>query len=155
MSVLQDRLRCATVADLFAGSGAVGLEALSRGAAHVTFVEKDRRALSVLERNIRRLGAGADTTVVRGDALAHVRALSSRRYDLVLADPPYDHGFAEALLRCYQRHQFAREMWVEHRVGDMSQPDLPVKQYSVQQRKYGDTVLTGVKPLAPRSDNLP
>ena len=80
----------ARVLDLYAGSGAMGLEALSRGAARVTFVESGREALRTIERNLDKLRlAGAE--VVAGDAARRVAADASagRRYDLVLIDPPY------------------------------------------------------------------
>ncbi|MEM1334534.1 MAG: 16S rRNA (guanine(966)-N(2))-methyltransferase RsmD [Actinomycetota bacterium] len=77
----------ALVADLFAGSGAVGIEALSRGAAHCTFVESDRTALAALEDNLDRLGLTEVSRVVRSDA---VSAASGLDVDIVLADPPYD-----------------------------------------------------------------
>ena len=82
-----DLVRDATVADLFAGSGGLGIEALSRGAAHVTFVERDRGALRVLRDNLRTLDLDGRTKVVAGDAVAILRGLDA---DLVLADPPYD-----------------------------------------------------------------
>lgn len=81
-----DLLRDATVADLFAGSGGLGIEALSRGAAHVTFVERDRGALRVLRDNLRALDLDRRSKVVPGDALVMVGGLD---VDLVLADPPY------------------------------------------------------------------
>lgn len=78
----------ADVVDLFAGSGALGIEALSRGARHATFVERDRRALAALQTNLSALGVGADRgRVVAGDALAVVARLGS--FDLALLDPPY------------------------------------------------------------------
>ena len=78
----------ATVLDLFAGSGAMGLEALSRGAARVTFVESDRAACRTIAENLERLRlTGARITC--GDALWALRQ-DSRRYDLVLVDPPYE-----------------------------------------------------------------
>jgi 16S rRNA (guanine966-N2)-methyltransferase len=74
------------VADLFAGSGALGLEALSRGAARCTFVERDRAALAALETNVATLGAGANADVRAGDAL---RTTARAPADLIFADPPY------------------------------------------------------------------
>jgi len=139
MSILGPRIEGAEVADLFAGSGALGLEALSRGASHVTFVERSRRALCVLERNIRALEADGDATVVRGDALAHLPALSRLRCDVALADPPYGRGYASELVSAFERRPFARELWIEHRVDEPLPPDV-----SVRQRRYGDTVLTAV-----------
>jgi 16S rRNA (guanine966-N2)-methyltransferase len=78
----------AEVLDLFAGSGALGLEALSRGARHATFVEHDRDACRIIDANLDKLGLKA--TVLQLDA---VRALAQERrtYDLVLCDPPYDY----------------------------------------------------------------
>ena len=77
----------ATVLDLFAGSGALGLEALSRSAAHVTFVESDRRAAQVVRRNVEHLGFDGRADVVVGDALAHLARADP--VDLALCDPPY------------------------------------------------------------------
>lgn len=80
----------AEVLDLFAGSGALGIEALSRGAAHCTFIEKDRAALLAIRRNVETLGIGDRVTVVAGEVLTRLGQLGP--VDLVLADPPY--GFA-------------------------------------------------------------
>jgi 16S rRNA (guanine966-N2)-methyltransferase len=77
----------ARVLDLFAGSGALGIEALSRGAASVTFVDKDPRAVAAVRRNLDAVGASAE--VRRGDALGFLAAAEGT-YDLVLVDPPYD-----------------------------------------------------------------
>ena len=94
-SILAGRVAGARVLDLFAGSGALGLEALSRGAAAVTFVERAPAALRVLRANLDALGAEGE--VVRGEAVKWLRAASAgaRQYDLVFLDPPYRQ--AEAL----------------------------------------------------------
>ncbi len=136
MSILEPRLEGAVVADVFAGSGALGLEALSRGAAHVTFVERSGPAVGVLERNIETLKAGSDSAVVRAHALAHLRG-SGARYDLVLADPPYGRGFAERLLALYRRSPFGSEFWVEHGADEPMPSGL-----KCDQRRYGGTMLT-------------
>lgn len=78
----------ARVLDLFAGSGALGLEALSRGAAHATFVEQGGAALGTIRKNVAALGVEARCTVVRADALRWLGSASAP-YDLILADPPY------------------------------------------------------------------
>lgn len=92
-SSLGDRVPHAWVLDLFAGTGALGLEAASRGAAGVTFVEKARPALIALERNLAAFRQGRDvqctTRVVRGDAFARLTSLAADHFDLVFADPPY------------------------------------------------------------------
>ena len=81
------------VADLFAGSGALGLEALSRDAAHATFVEKDSAAAAVIRRNAAKLGA--EVRVLGGSALALPRA---DPFDLIFADPPYAGGSGSAVV---------------------------------------------------------
>ena len=82
-----DLVRDATVADLYAGSGAMGIEALSRGAEHCTFVERDRTALRTLRDNLDDLELGDRSKVVQGDSLVMARGLD---VDIVIADPPYD-----------------------------------------------------------------
>jgi len=81
----------ATYVDLFAGTGALGIEALSRGAEHCTFVERDARALRALKENLATLGLADRATVLPNDALAVSRRLPA--VDVVVADPPY--GFSE------------------------------------------------------------
>lgn len=78
------------VLDLFAGSGALGLEALSRGASRATFVERAGPALRVLRANVETLGVGDAATLVRADALRWLDRPAASRFDLILADPPYD-----------------------------------------------------------------
>jgi 16S rRNA (guanine966-N2)-methyltransferase len=78
----------ARVIDAFAGSGALGIEALSRGAEHCTFIERDREALEVLRENLETLGLVEKSTVVRGDVLTNIALV--RNASLVLADPPYE-----------------------------------------------------------------
>ncbi len=138
MSILQSHWPGSRVLDLFAGSGALGLEALSRGAAHCTFVERSRGVLRVLSRNVDQLGAGERSTLVLADAMEFVKHIDDE-YDIVLADPPYDRGLATDLIRRFQAKPFAKALWVEHRSGE-DVPEGPL----VDQRVYGDTMLTGV-----------
>lgn len=86
----------AVVVDLFAGSGALGIEALSRGAQSCTFVERDRDALRAVRANIDKLGLGDRSTIVASDVFVGVATL--RRVDLVLADPPYGFDAWDRLL---------------------------------------------------------
>lgn len=139
MAALGARLEGARVLDLFAGSGALGLEALSRGAANVTFVESDGAALRVLAENVALLGAGGLVRVVRRDALRYVSRLEPLAFDIALADPPYERGLAARLITAYLAHPFAHELWVEHRASE------PVPGGArTSQRRYGDTILTFV-----------
>jgi len=86
----------ARVADIFAGTGALGLEALSRGAAHVTFVEKARGSLDCLRSNITALDSEADTKIIMSDAAAVARA--AEPFDFIFMDPPYRQGLLRPTL---------------------------------------------------------
>ncbi len=98
------------VLDLYAGSGALGLEALSRGAASALFVEADRRTAAVIARNIKALGLPG-AVVRRGMVAAVLAAGTSAPVDLVLADPPYDVGTADidAVLAALSAHGWVRQ----------------------------------------------
>ncbi len=103
-ATLGNRLEGAKVLDLFAGSGALGLESLSRGAAHATFVERNRAAAEILRENLEKSRLGENALIQVRDALAVTKTLTSASYDLIFADPPYvkrksDRDFAEALLK--------------------------------------------------------
>jgi 16S rRNA (guanine(966)-N(2))-methyltransferase RsmD len=91
-SAVQNWLPGAAVLDLFAGSGQLGLEALSRGAARCVFVENTARAAGVAEANIRALGFGDKARLVRSDAEAFL-ARREETFDLVLIDPPFEGGY--------------------------------------------------------------
>jgi 16S rRNA (guanine966-N2)-methyltransferase len=137
MSAAQPDLPGARVLDLYAGSGALGLEALSRGAARVTFVERGAPALRALRENVERLGAGDAVTVVREDALRYAESLGEDAFDVAFADPPYGQGLADALTQAYTRVPFAAVLWLEHRATDPLPAGLDARS-----RRYGDTVLT-------------
>ena len=85
---IQHELPGAAVLDVFAGSGALGLESLSRGAAHATFVEKDRVAQKVIAKNIEKLDVEEETTLIRANASTWLN-LTEEYYDIIFADPPY------------------------------------------------------------------
>ncbi len=89
----------ATVLDGFAGSGALGIEALSRGARHVTFVDSDARAIALAAENLRRCGAGEGYAMMRGEVAGIVSRLpADRLFDVILLDPPYDDPSVNAAL---------------------------------------------------------
>ncbi len=137
MAALGPELPGARVLDLFAGSGALGLEALSRGAEEVVFVERSRGGLRVLRENVELLGAGDRCRIVGGDVYRFLTGFGEEPFDLCVADPPYGEGHAERLLRSFADRPFARALWVEHRSSDPV-PELE----GLRERRYGDTVIT-------------
>jgi 16S rRNA (guanine966-N2)-methyltransferase len=134
MSILGDRLAGARVLDLFAGSGALGLEALSRGAAHATFVELSGPALAAIRANATALGVETRVTVRRGDAMRFIQRLDRGAFDLALADPPYSVPFAERLVAAFRQQPFAGMLVVEH----PASVSLDVE----ETRRYGDIALS-------------
>ncbi|MDZ4088089.1 MAG: 16S rRNA (guanine(966)-N(2))-methyltransferase RsmD [Tabrizicola sp.] len=130
----------ARVLDLFAGTGALGLEALSRGASQVTFVDDGATALGLIRANIAKMRAEAETRVIRQDARKLGRNAGSA-YGLVFLDPPYGKGLGEVALAAARTGGWlapgAMVVWEEG-----AAPVVPEGFALADQRKYGDTAVT-------------
>jgi 16S rRNA (guanine(966)-N(2))-methyltransferase RsmD len=147
-AILEPELDGASVLDLFAGSGAGGIEALSRGAARATFVEKDQGAAAVIEANLRATGlAGPAASIVRWDVVRWLEEPNAgETFDLVLVDPPY--AETELLLRILERLGAARaplapdaRVVAKHFWRD--RPPERVGMLAVErERRFGETALT-------------
>src|SRR5581483_2437511 len=135
-SILQRAVRGARVLDLFAGSGALGLEALSRGAVWADFVEVHRLALAALKANIKALKVEDRTAIHRVDALKFAERLHPGQYDVAFADPPYAGQQAPRLVALFRVTPFARILSIEHPA------DQPIP--GDDTRRYGDTAVTFV-----------
>lgn len=129
-----------SVLDLFAGSGALGLEALSRGAAHCHFVEQDKAALDAIRANITKLGARERTSVSGGSVMSLGPARST--VDLILADPPYETGAGEvALDKLLRLGWIGPATWIALETSAKETPE--VKGLEVEaERKVGKAKLT-------------
>ena len=114
LSIVNPWLADARVVDLFAGSGALGFEALSRGAEVVDFVESSARSLDAIRANAEALGAGDAAVIHRADAMRWVERLEPHAYDVAFADPPYDMGLATALAEKWLAVPFADLLGIEH-----------------------------------------
>jgi 16S rRNA (guanine966-N2)-methyltransferase len=131
----------AAVLDLYAGSGAMGLEALSRGASKAVFVERDGDAARTIERNLDKLRLAG--TVIRKDAVTALAAEvgSGRKYDLVLVDPPYDvYADMEPRLARYLPSVLTEDGVVVVETDVRVEPELPLEQRTT--RKYGAARIT-------------
>lgn len=137
LSALQHDVPGARVLDLFAGSGALGLEALSRGAVHATFVEQAGGPLRALQSNVEKLGASEESEIVKTDAVRFVEALAAGTFDVTFADPPYASGAAARLIDRFIAVPFSRILSVEHHWRDA----LPQVE-GARTRRYGDTAIT-------------
>ena len=129
MSILGARIPGARVLDLCAGSGALGLEALSRGALMADFVETSPRTLRILAANIALLADGAVATVHQVDAARFVEGLGAGAYDVAFADPPYGIGLAQRIAERWLAVPFASVLGIEHRRGEPMPGDGDTRTY--------------------------
>jgi len=135
MSIVNPWLADARVLDLFAGSGALGIEALSRGAVSADFVESAAPSLEAIGENLASVGAGEEARVHRADALQFIAGLHAHAYDVAFADPPYDRGLAAQVAELWLATPFAGMLGIEHRAFERL-PD------GGERRKYGGTAIT-------------
>ncbi len=135
MSILQLEIPNARVIDLFAGSGALGLECLSRGARSADFVEKDLKTIRTLTSNIELLGATETCSIHRTDALRYAEGLADGAFDIAVADPPYTGGIASSLAEVWLATHFSSILSIEHD----SRTPLPG---GSETRRYGTSAIT-------------
>ena len=137
----------ASVLDLFAGSGALGFEALSRGAAHASFVEHGGQQAAAIREAAQKLAAGARAEVAQGDALAWLRG-TGRRFDVVFLDPPYGAGLLEPVLAALPRvlkpvHRIYLE-WPSGKPPALPEGYSLLKEKSAGQVSYGLATYTAI-----------
>ncbi len=135
MSIVSPWLPEARVLDLFAGSGALGIEALSRGAVSADFVEKAAPSLKAIGENLALVKAGDAARVHRADALSFLEGLAAHAYDVAFADPPYDAGLAAKVAERWLDTPFADLLGIEHRAFE----PMP---NGGEKRRYGATAIT-------------
>ena len=148
-NILAPRIDGARVLDGYAGTGAIGIEALSRGAAQVTFVERNRRAAALIEENLKTCGVEQGYTIQCADVVAALDALSTAaspergrgRFDLILLDPPYDNAHVRAALDAAARHLAGDGLVVLERA-TRREPEEPAALRRVRDVKSGDSTLT-------------
>ena len=153
MDALMPRLPDARVLDLFAGAGGVGLEALSRGATHATFVERDPRAIAALRQNVAALGVRGQTRLLQIDVERALDRLAaeSARFDIVFLDPPYEADLVQATLdRLGARAVMAAEaVVVAQHLTKRAPASATGALVAVRQRRFGETTLTFFRVQAP------
>jgi len=139
-NIVGSRVRGAHVCDLYAGGGSLGIEALSRGAASVVFVEQQANVFRFLRHNVKGL---PNVTVMRGDVLRVLRKLTRAGLDLVLADPPYLHGLVQPTIdRAAEFEVLAPGAWfvAEHHRQEL--PVAPAGWETIKQGTYGETLVS-------------
>ncbi|MBQ5568708.1 MAG: 16S rRNA (guanine(966)-N(2))-methyltransferase RsmD [Oscillospiraceae bacterium] len=141
-NIIQFKTEGARVLDLFAGTGQLGIEALSRGAAECVFVDKSEEALKLVRENLKTTGLENKAHVVRGDSLSYLR--SGEKFDIVFVDPPYDTDLLEKSLNLATGFDILRENGIiicESRKEKPVQP--PAREgYTAKEYRYGRIKLT-------------
>jgi len=133
----------AQVLDLFAGTGALGIEALSRGAGHVTFVDSARSAIAAIRGNLRALGVEDRATVIAADAVAAARQVPAAPWQLVFVDPPYRSDLAvRAITALPEAHLAPGAVIVIEHDRHNAPPDPLGSLLRTDQRRYGDTLIS-------------
>lgn len=142
-SILMPRLAEARFLDLFAGTGANGIEALSRAAAHATFVDSEGRCIRAIEANLASTGLVRDARCLHGQLPASLRLLAGQ-YDIVLADPPYTFTDYAALLAGLEAGELVAEegLFVLEHPSKASVPTEGDRLVQTRQARYGRTTLT-------------
>lgn len=153
-NILRKQIEERMVLDLFAGTGNLGIEALSRGAKKVIFVEKGRHALGLIQRNLAQFGLGERSEVLPTDANRAIGILNQRgkTFDLIFMDPPYEKGLIEKTLTKLNSHQIYHRdsvLVIEHHRRELLPPVLN-RWNLIRQRRMGDTVISF---LTPREDH--
>lgn len=132
-----------TVLDMFAGTGNLGLEALSRGAKHVTFIEKNPKALAVLKKNIEKCRFEKRCSIFAGDVFKILPRLQGQRYDLIFVDPPYHENLYLKIFSCISEYQLLEKYGIlisEHAKNALFlYEDNVFLQYKM--KTYGETTL--------------
>lgn len=132
-----------SVLDLFAGSGALGLEAVSRGAISLTLVDQSKECIEIIKKNIEKTHAEAESNVVQGDCLSAIKRLPTESLDLVFMDPPYLKGHVEPILRALVSTNVLKPnafVVIEHEKSDLW--EMPEGLELLKSRTYGITSIT-------------
>jgi 16S rRNA (guanine966-N2)-methyltransferase len=141
-NILGRSLEGSTVLDLFAGSGSLGLEALSRGAGRVHFVDSARRCVDMIRRNVAKIGAGDACTVSRQKALDFVRAWQGQPFSLIFIDPPFLSAGASMVLGALPSSRvFSDQALAVARIHWREDIQVPQSLRVVRRRKFGENVV--------------
>jgi 16S rRNA (guanine(966)-N(2))-methyltransferase RsmD len=153
--ILQDKIGGKIVLDLFAGTGNLGIEALSRGAKKVIFVEKERQALGLIQRNLNQFGLEKRSEILPRNVTRAIGILNERRecFDLILMDPPYERGLIrKTLLELNSQRIYHKDsiLVIEHNRREPL-PHILEGWNLIRQRRMGDTVISFLTPQEERS----
>lgn len=144
-SYLNQEVEGARILDLFSGTGSLGIEALSRGAGSVVFVERDSLHIRILKENLERCGFAEDARILQGDVFRKLVRLgeAGERFDIILADPPFRQMLRNRIAECVDRSGvLAKEglLLIEHEVHDDDPVNLSMR--LIKKRQFGQCVVS-------------
>lgn len=143
-NILEGDIQGATLLDLFAGTGSVGIEALSRGAEYVLFIDNNHKAIETLRSNIEHTGFKSQATITHSDAFTFLRKPSEKQYDYIYIAPPQYQGLWLQALQQIDSDPFllTQDGWVIVQINPIENKLVELKNLTeFDQRKYGDTLL--------------
>lgn len=143
-SIIASRVPGALVLDLFAGTGALGLEALSRGAIRAVFVDQGAEAVRIIRANVRRLGVSDQAEVLHGDVSRFARRLAERNacFDLLFMDPPYGKGYIEITMPLLGVLALPHALLIAEHPAKAVPPESCAEWHHVDTRTYGDSAIS-------------
>lgn len=146
-NIIGDRIPGARVLDVFAGSGALGLEAISRGARHCVFIDNK---VSTLKKNITALKYGDKSRILKADYTVGIRRLKAQAFDIIFIDPPYHGGFIEKTMRAVGRYAVLRTGGaIVAECGSNEEIRIPAGFTIDKKRTYGDTTVLFISDREP------
>lgn len=156
-SIIGDAVKDALVMDLFCGFGTLGIEAISRGARKVIFVDVDGQALKQLTHYLDQLEINSQATTIKRDSVKTVKHSDKESYDLIIMDPPYHLGCEENALKAIDKYQVLKIggiCIVEHYFENI-QPDRVGELVKYKEKRYGDTGVAFYRRQLPQSEGEP
>jgi 16S rRNA (guanine966-N2)-methyltransferase len=138
LSLVHGDLKDARILDLFAGTGALGLEAISRGAKYADFVENRPASLHALRANIAALRVREKSRIYKRDAVPFAAGLEPDRYDITFLDPPYESRMLDRVIESWHARRFSRVLVAEH----ARTHEMPSEPRAFDRRIIGDTAVT-------------
>lgn len=139
-NIIGDKINNAEFCDIFAGTGNVALEALSRGAKHAVMVESAKAALRAIDANIEKLGCRSEVTVMASDALLAVKRMTGRKFDYIFFDPPYNKGFEKSILEGIRDGGLLKQggrVIVQYEAKNSVLAEVPSEYDILDERRYG------------------
>jgi 16S rRNA (guanine966-N2)-methyltransferase len=142
-NIIGPQIRGKRILDLFAGTGAMGIEALSRGATHAVFIDNNAQSLDLIHRNIEKISAHERTTVIALDATHDLSCLRKHAaIDIIFMDPPYRQGYIHKALQNLAALPSCNSMIVVEHAAKDTLNDLPAGLFLKDQRRYGKTLVS-------------